>query len=278
MRKNRTINLSQPNILSQSLSTTSYVGGVNIRCKNDSSGVAYNTINGGTPGYNYQWFGPAGFTATTEDLYNIVAGTYTVLATDTNGCINTSTITLMEPNLALTASLSVNNVDCNDNSSGSISIYVNGGSPGYNYWWRGPNNYTSFNQNINGLYSGAYDIVVTDTNGCQISIDTVITEPAVLTHTYASVNPVCKGVANGSIDLSINGGTSPYSYNWSNGTTSEDLSNISAGTYTVTYIDAHNCSNIASITVTEPAQILSVNKTVAPIKCYHDANRLSIKF
>jgi hypothetical protein len=152
--KTETINLSQPSVLSQSLSTTSYVGGVNIRCKGDSTGVVYNTINGGTPGYNYQWFGPAGFTTTSEDIYDIIAGTYTVLATDTNGCTNTSIININEPAVVLTASLTVNNVDCNGNSTGNISISVNGGSLGYNYWWRGPNNYTSFNQNLNGLLSG----------------------------------------------------------------------------------------------------------------------------
>jgi gliding motility-associated-like protein len=270
--KTETITLAQPSVISQSLSTTSYVGGVNIRCKGDSTGVVYNTINGGTPGFKYQWFGPAGFTATTEDIYDIVAGTYTVLLTDTNGCTNTSIININEPAVVLTASLNVNNVDCNGNSTGNISISVNGGSPGYNYWWRGPNNYTSFNQNLNGLYSGLYDVVVTDTNGCQIFIDTVITEPAILTHTYSAINPVCKGVANGSIDLSITGGTNPYTFNWSNGTTTEDLSSISAGTYTVMYLDAHNCSNTASITITEPEQILSIDKTVTPIKCYHDAN------
>jgi hypothetical protein len=103
--KTETINLSQPSVLSQSLSTTSYVGGVNIRCKGDSTGVVYNTINGGTPGYNYQWFGPAGFTATSEDIYNIIAGTYTVLATDINGCTNTSIININEPSSCINSIL-----------------------------------------------------------------------------------------------------------------------------------------------------------------------------
>jgi gliding motility-associated-like protein len=270
--KTETINLSQPSILSQSLSTSSYVGGVNIRCNGDSSGVVYNSIDGGTPGYQYQWSGPAGFSATTEDINNIVSGTYTVVATDTNGCVNISTITLIEPSVALTASLSVTNVDCNGNSTGNISISVNGGSPGYNFYWRGPDNYTSYNQNINDLFTGLYDVVVSDTNGCKISIDTVVAEPAILTYTFSSVNPVCKGVANGSIDVNIIGGTSPYTFVWSNGSTTEDILNIASGTYSLMFTDANNCSASASFTLTEPEQTLSIVKTIEPVKCYKDTN------
>lgn len=270
--KTETINLSQPSILSQSLSTTSYVGGANIRCKGDSSGVVYNTINGGTPSYQYQWSGPAGFSATTEDINNIVSGTYTVVATDTNGCVNTSTITLIEPSVALTASLSVSNIDCNGNATGNISISVDGGSPGYNFYWRGPDNYTSYNQNINDLFSGLYDVVVSDTNGCKISIDTVVSEPATLTHTFISVNPVCKGVANGSVNINVTGGTSPYNFSWSNGNVSEDLINVPAGTYSVTYTDSNNCSSSATFTLTEPDQILTITKNIIPVRCYKDTN------
>jgi gliding motility-associated-like protein len=263
--------LTQPSPLTQSLTTKLYVGGFNIKCKGDSSGVIYNAISGGTPGYTYNWNGSVGFSATTQDFYNIIAGSYSVTVTDTNGCINTSTITLNQPAIALTGTLSVTNVGCKGNATGSINLNVNGGVQGYIYWWRGPDNYTSYNQNISGLYAGAYDVVVTDTNGCQIPIDTIISEPVALTYTYSAINPVCKGVSNGSIDLTINGGTTPYSYNWSNGSNNQDLANIAAGTYTVIFTDANACKDTAKIIITEPAQALVLIKTIGAIKCYGDS-------
>ncbi len=270
-QKQNMITLTEPSPLTQSLTTQIYIGGVNIRCKGDSSGVVYNTVNGGTPGYMYNWNGPAGFSATTQNFNNIIAGSYSVTVTDTNGCTNTSTITLIQPAIALTGILSVTNVGCNGNASGSINLNVNGGVQGYVYWWRGPNNYTSYNQNISGLYAGGYDLVVTDTNGCQIPIDTLISEPAALSFTYSAINPVCKGVSTGSIDLTINGGTTPYSYIWSNGSNNQDLVNIGAGTYTVIFTDANACKDTTNITISEPAQALVLINTIGAIKCFGDS-------
>ena len=233
--KQDTITMTQPAVFTQTLTTSTYIGGFNIRCKGDSSGVVYNSVNGGTPGFTYLWSGPSGFTANTEDINNIIAGTYTVVATDTNGCVSTATINITEPAVALTGTLSVTHVACTELATGSISLTVNGGTSGYIYWWRGPGNYTSSNQNNSGLFAGLYDVVVTDTNGCQISIDTTITEPKAISVTYTTTNPVCKGVSNGSIDITLSGGVVPFTYNWSNGSSSEDPNNLAAGTYTLIY-------------------------------------------
>lgn len=268
--KQDTIILTQPAVLSQSLSTTSFIGGFSIKCKGDSTGVVNNTMSGGTPGYTFNWTGPSGFTASTEDIYNIVAGSYTVIVTDTNNCTSISTISLSEATVALTGSLTITNVGCNGGSNGAINLHVNGGYPGYKYWWRGPNNYTSFNQNISGLFVAQYYVVITDTNGCQISIDTNITEPPPITFTYSATNPICAGGATGAIDVTLNGGTLPYSYNWSNSSTTQDINNSAAGTYSLIFSDANSCADTASIIITEPAQSLVINKEFGKINCFGD--------
>lgn len=270
--KTNTFNLTQPSALTPSLSTTVYIGGYNIKCKGDSSGIIYNNVNGGTPGYTYNWSGPLGFTSNIKDVNNIIAGNYSVAVTDTNGCIGTATINITEPPSALTGTISVGNVPCAGLATGSISIAVSGGIPGYIYWWRGPGLYTSPNQTNTGLFAGPYDVVVTDTNGCQLSIDTVIKEPKAIALTYTTTNPVCKGVANGSISTSLTGGQIPFSYSWSNGATTPTVSNLGAGTYTLVYSDSNGCTDTSKITITEPLQTLVVTKDINGIKCFGDTN------
>jgi len=275
--KTETTSLIEPSAITPSLTTLTFIGGVNIRCKGDSSGVVFNTVAGGTPGYVFNWAGPSGFSANSQSINNIIAGTYTVNITDTNLCVGTATINLTEPTTPLTGTISINNINCHGDSTGFINLNVTGGTPGYIYWWRGPGLYTSSSQNITGLFAGPYDVVITDTNGCQISIDTIVSQPSKILVTFTSTNPVCKGVASGSVDITVNGGELPYTYNWSNGSTTEDITNIAAGTYTFVLTDGFGCIDSTIVSISEPNQILIINKDVTTLKCYGDSiGRISV--
>lgn len=270
--KTDSLSLSQPTEFIQQLSTSVYTGGFNIRCKNDSSGVIFNTVSGGTPGYNFTWSGPSGYFNTSEDINNVAAGSYTVTATDSNNCVSIATLALTEPLQSMTDTLSSINVACFGNNTGAINIEVEGGTPGYIFYWRGPNDYSSSTQNIDSLYSGLYEAVITDTNGCQLSLSLSINEPAVISSSFTSINPVCKGISNGQIDLTVSGGIMPYSYMWSNGSGNEDLTNIAAGNYHVTFTDANGCKDSLTVSITEPQQLLNIIKNLSGIKCFGDAN------
>jgi gliding motility-associated-like protein len=139
------------------------------------------------------------------------------------------------------------------------------------YWWRGPNDFTSSLPNISNLHSGIYNLVVTDTNGCQVSIDTTLTEPADFTYTSSVISdPLCFGVSNGSINIVLTGGTTPYSFNWSNGATTEDIIGLNAGTYTLQLTDAKGCKDTAVFTLNQPQQALQLTKKITNVKCYGD--------
>jgi hypothetical protein len=127
-------------------------------------------------------------------------------------------------------------VTCNGGSNGSINLNVTGGNPTYTYNWS--NGIT--NESNTTLSAGTYDVQITDANGCITSGSYDITEP-----TSIDLNPLTSsdfGNNDGSIDLNVVGGTPGYTYTWSNGETTEDLSNLSAGTYTVTVTDNNGCS------------------------------------
>jgi len=127
---------------------------------------------------------------------------------------------------------------CYSLNTGSIDLSVSGGSPDYSYAWS--NGATS--QDLFNLTAGIYTVVVTDQSGC-IKKDTIeIIEPAAGLSIKAAIKDLdCFGVATGGIDLTVEGGTAAYSYSWSNGATTEDLSGIAAGIYSVTVTDSNLC-------------------------------------
>jgi hypothetical protein len=151
-------------------------------------------------------------------------------------------------------------VSCFGSTNGSINLTTVGGCAPYTYAWS--NGATT--EDISGLGAGSYSVNVTDANGCTTSASFTLTQPALLTSSgvksvYAcGYNVSCFGSCNGSINLSASGGASctAYSYLWSNGATTEDVSGLCAGTYSVTVTDANGCTTTSSFTLTQPAPIV----------------------
>lgn len=223
---NDTTTLAEP--AAMAVNTTS----MNPGCGGDSTGMISTNVTGGTPSYLYAW----STGAFTDSIANLPAGAYAVTVTDTNGCQAGDTIYLTDPP-ALTLALAGSDVSCNGSTDGSISATGGGGNPGYTYLWsNGATGATA-----SGLAPGTYSVVMTDSAGCWTSDTATIGEPTVISGSGTVVDEI-NGNGNGSIDFTAAGGTPPYSYAWSNGATTEDLSGISAGTYTVTVTDGNGCT------------------------------------
>jgi gliding motility-associated-like protein len=222
---------------------------------------------GGTAPYSYLW--NVGLTA--QNLSSASAGTYSVSITDANGCLTVINDTIIQPPLLQTSTLQIIPQTCTNN--GSVTISASGGTSTYNYNWSNG----STTQNISGLQPGTYSLTITDSNGCTVSNlnNQVLLIGAQTVSINSTTNISCNGNADGSIDLNISGGTSPFVFNWSNGLTSEDLNAIPAGNYDVTVTDSLGCVvSINSISITEPA-ILNVITTVNDLLC-NGANSGSI--
>jgi hypothetical protein len=133
---------------------------------------------------------------------------------------------------------SFSNVLCNGASNGSATVNATGNSP-FNYIWS--NGLTSVTNS--GLAAGTYSVTVTDVNGCTANTQVTITEPNVLTTTVQTTQATCSGsLADGSMNTLVNGGTAPFTYVWSNGSTTSSVNGLTAGTYTVTITDANGCT------------------------------------
>jgi hypothetical protein len=225
----------------------------NVECPGDADGSIDLTVTGGTEPFSYAWSNGA----TTQDLDGLMAGTYTVTVTDDNGCTETISVQISEP-ADLMISSDIDDVDCNGAATGRITVLASGGTPVYDYDW--DNGATT--RTISGLTAGTYVVTVTDASDCEIVASFTVNEPPAITLSGTVTDNDCFGENDGAIDLTVAGGTPGYSFAWSNGATTEDISALTAGTYDVTVTDANECVAMTSFTVGEADEIdLAVTPT-----------------
>lgn len=206
------------------------------------------TLDAGNSGSNYLWSNGA----TSQTTAVTATGTYTVTVTTSAGCTGTDAIVVSQ-STPISASITSNNVSCNGGSDGSVSTSAAGGQSPYTYLWSN----SATTANITGLTAGAYTVTITDNAGCTGTGSATITEPTAIVTSLNSTNVSCNGLSDGTISTNTSGGTSPYTYLWSVGSTNTNLTNLIAGTYTVTVTDANGCTNAQSLSITQPAALVA---------------------
>lgn len=167
--------------------------------------------------------------------------TYTLTGTDAFGCVASDMVTItVNPQIILTDN--VTNVSCNGGTDGAISITPSGGQPAYTYFWSPIGATTAV---VSGITAGSYTVTVTDANGCTNMLNSTVTEPTAITVNPSSSDVTCDGTCDGTISLAPSGGTGSYSYSWSpGGMTTQNVTNLCAGTYTYTVTDANGCTYV----------------------------------
>lgn len=225
---------------------------------------------GNTPYASFAWAGPGGYTASTEDIGNLdQVGFYTVTVTDGKGCVTDTTFGIID-NLAMFAEISSKtDVLCYNDNNGSATVTVHNGTPPYTYKW--DDEATTRNDATRpNMVPGLYTVTVTDdADITSLPANVVINSPSSsLTLFVTSQNLRCAGDNSGVINLSVSGGTLPYSYSWSNGYNGEDLVNVAAGDYTITVTDNNGCTAQASKTLTQPASLLITPANSGAILCH----------
>lgn len=221
----------------------------NEHCNLNDGSITGITINGGALPLSYSWNGS---NTSTLDTNNLSAGTYQLIVTDNDGCsseIGTYTIQNQSGPSIDSTNFSIQHEAC-DNNNGSISgIAVIGGTSPYSYTWNGINS----NLSISNQNEGNYMLLVTDNYGCMDSsgIYTInnISGPSIDTSSILITPETCEN-NNGIIsNITINNGTAPYTYTWSNNQMSLDINNLEEGNYTLIVSDNNNCLDSINITV-----------------------------
>lgn len=221
-----------------------------VLCNGNADGEVALTVNGGTTPYNYAWSN----SATSQNVSGLGAGVYSVIVTDANGCTLHDTMEVNEPD-AIDLLATVTDALCNAAADGAISLSVSGGTTPYNFMWS--NSATS--QNISGLTAGSYAVTVTDNAGCTQSDIFPVNEPTFIAASSVPADVLCNAGSTGAVSLSVNGGTGPYTFAWSNTANTQHLSGVPAGVYSVVITDANGCTQHDTVTVSEPAAIAAAS-------------------
>lgn len=230
-----------------------------------SNGSASVSVSGGFPGYAYTWI-PAGGSA--SGASGLAAGSYTVEVTDNKGCTMQAAVNVPSSDGPSVVVLNTNDVSCNGGSDGSAEINVLNGQGPFRYEWFPIGGNTA---QATGLGPGNYTVEVTDTNGCIAGISLTIAEPPALQVPAIYTQATC-GNDNGSAQVLVSGGTGAYQYLWSNGATTNIISSIASGSYTVTVTDANGCTSITNVAVPNAGGPNIAVNNVSPASCNGGAN------
>jgi len=218
-----------------------------IKCFNESNGVASAIAVGGTSPYSYLWnTNPIN---SNQTISGLSVGNYMVNITDSNGCIDSASVTLTQPSILIAQTELINPIKCFNESNGIVNSIVTGGTLPYSYLWN--TNPINTNQTASNLPSGNYMIMVTDANGCKDSSSISLYQPPEIIVNINSNNVTCKNYCNGSIQIEILGGILPYNCNI-NGTPYTNyniISNLCDGIYIVSIIDSNQCLKTNNVNI-----------------------------
>jgi hypothetical protein len=228
---------------------------------NSTGGSITVNVNGGTAPYLYSI--GSGFVANNV-FTGLSSGTYQVAVLDANGCSFTLSTTVTAP-APLVATIGGLTQELCGNSNGGFTVNASGGTAPYSYTINGN---TASGNVFSGLAAGTYTATVTDNNGCSSSVSMQITQPALLTVVNIATTAVsCRGGSNGTASAFIQGGSSPYTFAWSNGGSGQSISNLAAGTYFLTVTDGNGCRAFSQGIVTQPASNLVGFINTTPALC-----------
>jgi hypothetical protein len=168
--------------------------------------------------------------------------------------------------LDITASIVKTDISCNGKTDGMAVAQATGGTGSYQYKWNDAASTT--NDTISGLGAGSIQVTVTDQNSCSQVFSTSIEEPSKFAATLVSSKNVnCFGDSTGSIEISATGGRTPYSFSWSNGSTTQNISTLKQGTYKLTATDLSNCVSNLEVVLTQSPEIVA-SITTDSVYCF----------
>lgn len=214
--------------------------------------------SGGTVGYTHSWSNGS----TLDTLIGLSVGFYTDTITDGNGCIQTFTFAISNPDGPTGVTATVIDASCFGACDGAANVIPIGGTPSYTYSWNGvPGDST-----IIGQCAGTLNLTVTDALGCVLNTFIVIGEADSITTNSTFTGTSCNGTCDGTASVTPSGGTAPYTYLWSNGLTTPSVSNLCLGTDSVIITDFNGCTKVVVFNITSP-NVLTTSTSTIDVAC-----------
>ncbi len=265
----RIFNTSQTSVVTTEMQITT---SLTNSCNASSNGTVSMVISGAAGPYTWIWTNSTLSTSGSGNgtlLTGLAPGAYTIVVASGGGSTKTISVTISENPVLNALSLTTTNVSCNGQTTGSINVAnVTGGTAPYTFLWSD----AATTQNRSSLAAETYTVTAKDANNCTVSAATTIMQPAAIVITPSITNVSCSGNPTGAISIATTGGTGSISYVWNDGVITQNRSNASAGTYSLTTKDASNCSvTLSGIVITQPTAALTASATQTNVACYGNA-------
>ncbi len=238
-----------PNYITITSPTAIITSITNVKCFGENNGGASVGVIGGQAPLSYHWSVPGN---TNSDISGLPSGTYSVIVTDNIGCTSSTTAAITQPQLLTTTVAISSTISCYGGNNGIIGSLASGGTVPYNYLWSN----TASTVNITALSANTYSLTITDAYGCSANSNTVImNEPIAVGAIINPTDALCNGDSTGSISASGTGGAGGYQFYWSINATTNSISTLAAGIYSLTVTDANGCTAINNVNVNEPTSL-----------------------
>jgi len=247
------VEISQPEPLQIATSVNPVICGTSL-------GIATAIVNGGNGGYTYQWSN----NMTGQQISGLHTGNYTVYVTDAGGCeIESSVYIGMQGTITAVIS-ELAPISCYGMADAILIANTPNGASPLSFNWSNE----STSQSINDVAAGLYNVQINDSWGCMGMDSYTVIQPPQISITFNTTNVSCYGGNDGSASAIASGGYPFYHYNWSNNAVTSSITGLSAGVFEVTVHDNNNCSNTASVIITQPESALNANIVANNISCY----------
>lgn len=239
---------------------------VAVLCYGEPTGSISMLVEGGIVGtYNYEWTKDGlPIALNTANPENLLAGVYSLIVTDANGCqISPANIEISQPDAPLEILMEQTEVSCYNANDANLSIDIQGGVAPYQISW----NIGSTQSSFIGIGPGFYQVTVIDANGCSVVKETTIEEVPIF-EIDPVISPIsCFGATDGSILLNLNGGTAPVKATWSHGPEQSSLYNLAPGVYSVYLEDARGCTIERTFNLLEPDLLIAMGQVQDALDC-----------
>jgi len=231
-----------------------------ISCFNANNGIIRAQPTGGTLPISYTW---SNSITGIDSIKNLTPGSYSVTISDASGCTGTGNAVLTQPTqLSYTANFV--NILCNGANDGSITLSPSGGTPSYSYLWNPAQGNTS---SATGLSAGNYSVTISDSRNCTVTVSSTVSEPSALAITLTKTNASCEASLDGTASVTVNGGTTIYTYQWDGLIGNSSISNLDNGNHNLLVTDFNNCT-IASSFFIDTTYVLYISATSSNASCF----------
>lgn len=252
------VTITQPSLLAANASATGQtMSGVD-------DGTATANPSGGTAAYSYSWSNGA----STQTITDLAPGTYTVTVTDDNGCTAVKTVTVNAFDCTLSADISGTDLACFGAADGSATVDFTGGTTPLTFLWSNG----ASTESISDLVAGTYSVEITDANNCPASLSIDILQPSQILANASATAETASGANDGTATANPTGGTGTYNFSWSNGATTQSISGLAPGSYTVEISDENGCLATQTVAVNSFSCAVNASNNITDVSCSGAAN------